>query len=476
MNTGCCYKQTYKALVKELGVHIILPCVMAMDKTHIDTAGQLQMEPITLSHGLLKHAVRRLPIAMCILEYINHSIPPHLVLHLCKDILDHGVPDNVNSVYAESAHITLAKITSRHTQKRAISFTKQAAYRYVENLVVSLASADVKNDIKIKGTSAGFGTAIASALETPLSEVKSGRNFYLSTFKRLRPRSSDDPEMAHLSCRVTKFLADYCMPWTRNGKVPCFTSFTEANGERYRAHPSYDGKVWNDYAMVKWEGFSDPFPAFVHTFVDLRDLPKVRVMKIVANGQGKIEAGLYTLVHSFDPVDKDDLKSPNTLVGHFTPHFHSDDARPTLFLVHVKTIRSPVLGIADVPFGVQLPRRERHYLLLIRRKQSWPHAWDSMIDSCRSPIETDDTAFEDEYEKVVVMADGNTEIVVKTADDFAEEAAAVLVARERKDTEKKKKDADKKKKKTVADTTAALTVAQQPVGRLKRPPRKRSKR
>ena len=45
---------------------------------------------------------------------------------LCKDILDHGVPDNVNSAYAESAHITLAKITSRNTQKRAISFTKQA--------------------------------------------------------------------------------------------------------------------------------------------------------------------------------------------------------------------------------------------------------------------------------------------------------------------------------------------------------------
>ena len=36
------------------------------------------MEPITLSHGLLKHVVRRLPIGMRILGYINQSTPPHL--------------------------------------------------------------------------------------------------------------------------------------------------------------------------------------------------------------------------------------------------------------------------------------------------------------------------------------------------------------------------------------------------------------
>jgi hypothetical protein len=27
----------------------------------------------------------------------NNTIKRHLVLHLCEDVLDHGVPDNVNS-------------------------------------------------------------------------------------------------------------------------------------------------------------------------------------------------------------------------------------------------------------------------------------------------------------------------------------------------------------------------------------------
>jgi len=51
INTGRCYRKTYDALVKKVGVDIILPTILAMDKTHIDLAGHLQMEPITMSHG-----------------------------------------------------------------------------------------------------------------------------------------------------------------------------------------------------------------------------------------------------------------------------------------------------------------------------------------------------------------------------------------------------------------------------------------
>jgi hypothetical protein len=77
IDTGRCYKRTYKALVKTKGVGMILPCVLAMDKTHIDSAGRLQMEPITILHGLLTHTVRSQPSAMRILGYINHITPAH---------------------------------------------------------------------------------------------------------------------------------------------------------------------------------------------------------------------------------------------------------------------------------------------------------------------------------------------------------------------------------------------------------------
>jgi hypothetical protein len=222
----------------------------------------------------------------------------------------------------------------------------------------------------------------------------------------------------------------------------------------------------------------------------------VQVINIVANGQDNIEAGLYARVHSFDPVDEDNLELPNTLVGHYTPHFFSDNTRPTLFLVHVMAIRSPTLGIADVPFGAKkLPKRERHHLFLIRRKAAWPRAWDSRINSCRSPNDTDDTWFETEFEKLVTMPDGTKVSTVKTAEDFADMVAAEVAAKEKKDAEKKKKT----KKKTavvkdgetvfdrtpvagetpVADGTDAKTAPPRSSGHLKRKrpaPGKRSKR
>jgi hypothetical protein len=69
----------------------------------------------------------------------NNTVKMRLVVHLAEDILDHGVPQNANSALTESAHIPLAKDTSRNTQKRATSFKFQAPNRYVENLAMDLA-------------------------------------------------------------------------------------------------------------------------------------------------------------------------------------------------------------------------------------------------------------------------------------------------------------------------------------------------
>jgi hypothetical protein len=68
----------------------------------------------------------------------HNTIKMHLPLHLADDILDHGVPQNVNSAFAESAHIPLAKDTSRNTQKRRSTLTLQAAKRYIEDLAVNM--------------------------------------------------------------------------------------------------------------------------------------------------------------------------------------------------------------------------------------------------------------------------------------------------------------------------------------------------
>ena len=69
----------------------------------------------------------------------NNTAKMYLVVHLVDNTFDHTVPQNMNSAFTKSAHIPLAKDTSRNTQNWATSFTFQAAKRYVENLAMDLA-------------------------------------------------------------------------------------------------------------------------------------------------------------------------------------------------------------------------------------------------------------------------------------------------------------------------------------------------
>jgi hypothetical protein len=202
----------------------------------------------------------------------NNTITTHLALHLCEDILDDGVPDNINTAYKESAHIPRAKMTSRHTQKRAVSFTKQATHCFVENLAVTLASADAANNIESMGSR-------------------------LDTHHR---------QQQHLT-------------------------------------------PWNDHAMVKWHKVKALLPALINAFTNLQGLQKGKSICICSTGQTTIKAGLCELfVHSFSPVDEEDLSLSNTLNGHYTVHCDSQGERPTLYLVDIESIKSATVGIPNV--------------------------------------------------------------------------------------------------------------------------------
>ena len=72
INTGKSYLKTYDLLIKKPG-DILLPCVLAIDKTicNIGGGGKLSLEPIVVSYGLIAHDMRKTPAAMRVLGFIN---------------------------------------------------------------------------------------------------------------------------------------------------------------------------------------------------------------------------------------------------------------------------------------------------------------------------------------------------------------------------------------------------------------------
>jgi hypothetical protein len=87
VNTGCSYLKTYDKLIKDPSKDMLLPCILAIDKTHCDSGGsRLQMEPLTTTYGLLRHNICKDPASVRILGYINLSPQIRLSAHCQSSI------------------------------------------------------------------------------------------------------------------------------------------------------------------------------------------------------------------------------------------------------------------------------------------------------------------------------------------------------------------------------------------------------
>ena len=349
----------------------------------------------------------------------NNTIKMHLVLHMSDDIIRHGVPQNFNSAFMESAHIPLAKDTSRNTQKRATSFTLQAAKRYVENLTImkawyccspsknwSTIADDAPTDLNPCHTVTAADTG---ALRTTIdhnsddNEVDGGRKFviyqqsnsteYICRWKRIKP--TDMSQNAGIGSNVKDFLIKYCLP--AGGVLSCFTSYNDKQTQQlYRAHPNYMGAPWYDCAMVRWHNYPECIPARLLAFVDLSNLlPRISINIPEAN-QYHIGPGLYAVVESFskisntndeqgDSSNEEDDEYSNSLIARYKrDELRNGSGKPILYLAEVGSLVHPVAGIPDTNserFFRGRAKGPMQYLFLIHRRSKWPTCWESIIRS-----------------------------------------------------------------------------------------------
>ena len=85
--------------------------------------------------------------------------------------------------------------------------------------------------------------------------------------------------------------------------------------------------------------------------------------------------------------------------------YHDEEATyPILYLVAVRNIVGPTIGIRDVDPTVR--EQDESFLFLFLRKEEWASAWDTMITSCHR--DRHKPTFEKDYEvKVCHKQDGD---------------------------------------------------------------------
>ncbi len=150
--------------------------------------------------------------------------------------------------------------------------------------------------------------------------------------------------------------------------------------------------------MVEWLGIPHPLPAYIHTFIDLHNLPKGGIISVQKQ---KYIPGMYAVVHSFSAVDVDAIEVPNTMIGKYTVDRDEHSQLPTLYIIPVTSIVSPTIGIKDM--GSSNGTNEQH-LFLIRRLDEWPDSWDTIITDVHRDSKKRAPSPEKEYEKPLSAA------------------------------------------------------------------------
>ncbi len=144
---------------------------------------------------------------------------------------------------------------------------------------------------------------------------------------------------------------------------------------------------------MDWLDITQPLPAYIHTFINLRDLPKYGI--ISADNQRYIP-GMHAVVHSFSAVDINAIEVTNTMIGMYTVHRDKCSQLPTLYIIPVTSIVSPIIGSQDV--GNSNGVNGQH-LFLIWRMDEWPDSWDSIITAVHGKSKIRAPSPEKEYEK-----------------------------------------------------------------------------
>jgi hypothetical protein len=339
----------------------------------------------------------------------NNTIKMHLVHHIGEDILDFGVPQNVNSAFAESAHIHLAKITSKNTQRRPETFTLQAAERYVENLTIERSHIE-------------FQPLNPLLSNTQTKECR--RQFIIwmdlqntCHYRFLPWQQQQLPLEAHLldrledvlmEERVKKLLVHHCLPHVVSSRLHCFTEFLPRHhpsydspadaGQLYRANPNYQGKPWYDHAMVRWDGFKLPLPARIHTFINLEHLKPNATISFPGSDQGNEPTipGTYAVIESFERMyefdtllqkmecEQTDIDNPS-IFRLFRLTTGKETGLPVFFLVHTDCIMGPTIGMQDIraninskiTAGVVCPNNR--YIFMTNRQSTWGDHWNTFI-------------------------------------------------------------------------------------------------
>ena len=325
----------------------------------------------------------------------------HCIMHIADDIMNFGVPMEVDTGSNESGHKP-TKTAAKLTQRNKATFDIQTAKRLDETHLLDLAMEEMKG--------------------RPVWDYYHG---YEYTVPILGPKVDAPPTIGGAQYRISEQNGEYyCVTVGQIGGMSnafmledAFMEFVvglknavaqhidevlvhglhERNGQKFRSSPSYRGKLWRDWAMVDWADYG-VLPNKLWGFVDLAALPAKSGINY--GGLDNLAPGIYAIVEngSWRGEEYDsELVREILLDCELNPDGSVRDL--TFFLADVEAFVSPAMVVPNIG-------GPNNSYFLVKERDEWrelfedwlesPHTEDVFSDVEESDEEEDEEELDDE--------------------------------------------------------------------------------
>ena len=291
----------------------------------------------------------------------------HQILHMADDIINYGVPLEVDTGANESGH-KVTKVAARLTQRNENTFDLQTATRLEEVQLVEMAEQEMLGNASYNYGKIPFRTGSTETTETP--NVAVGGVEYIvkwdenrEEFFALQSHISNgrptllEKDLVDFIGNLQNSVRDYLSHVT-------LRSYHKRMGHIFRGQSRYRGAVWRDWALVDW-GEEGQLPNKLYGFVDLRQLP---------NGTGLqyaeilLQPTIYAVVEIGFFIEDEEKKSLSEIFVPITKQVdeHTGDTvgPMTFYLADVETILKPIAVVPD------LGGRTNDYFL-VKEREEW---------------------------------------------------------------------------------------------------------
>lgn len=280
----------------------------------------------------------------------------HAITHLSQDILNFGVPLEVDTGSNESGHKPV-KTAAKLTQKRPDTFDEQVGQRNNEVHLIEIASEELQGrkiwnysdygddyDYKERKTPEIKAPCLGGAAFCVYYDEEKGKNVM-----KMMSRS------AGKMTKVEQDFVDYLMYLQSNlqGLDPnglILRTNHYRYGHTFRGSPHHSGQVWRDWAMFDWGEDYGKLPGKIWGFVDFTSLPDDNDARYAANSD--LEPALYAIIESAewvnDPIEVQRSEIFTPILKEVKTIKHGRVTKLKFYLANVESLADPVAVIPDL--------------------------------------------------------------------------------------------------------------------------------